>query len=70
MPSLHRKVYLMQGAVFAAPNEVLRFREGFDSLYADYWRDFVRRPEPANRASAAQMADSGADVEVTATTTR
>lgn len=70
MPSLHRKVYLMQGAVFAAPNEVLRFREGFDSLYADYWRDFVRRPEPANRASAAQMADSGADVEATATTTR
>ncbi|MFB8891846.1 hypothetical protein [Microbacterium plantarum] len=65
MPSLHRKVYLMQGAVFAAPNEMLRFREGFDSQYADYWRDFVRRPEPANRASAAQMADSGADLEAT-----
>ncbi|MCP2637940.1 hypothetical protein K0817_015415 [Microbacterium sp. HD4P20] len=63
MPSLHRKVYLMQGAIFAAPNEMLRFREGFDSEYADYWRDFVRRPEPANRASAVQMVDSGADLE-------
>lgn len=66
MPSLHRRVYLMPGAIFAAPNEMLRFREGFESQYADYWRDFVRRPEPANRASAAQMADSGADVESSA----
>ena len=66
MPSLHHKVYLMQGAIFAAPNEMLRFREGFDSEYADYWRDFVRRPEPANRSSAAQMADSGVDLAAAA----
>lgn len=68
MPSLHRNVYLMQGAIFAAPNEMLRFREGFASEYADYWRDFVRRPEPANRASAAQMTESGAEVEAAAAT--
>ncbi len=63
MPSLHSRVYLMQGAVFAAPNEMLRFREGFDSLYAKYWNNFVHRPEPANPSSAAQLPDSGADLE-------
>lgn len=67
LPSLHRKVYLMQGAIFAPPNEMLRFREGFDSDYAEYWRDFMQRPEPANRPSGTQLADAGAELEATAT---
>ncbi|TCU46899.1 hypothetical protein [Curtobacterium sp. PhB146] len=45
LPSLMLPVYLVQGAVFAEPNEMLRFREGFDSDYSLYWEGIPHRPE-------------------------
>jgi hypothetical protein len=54
LPSLDRPVYLMQGAVFAEPNEMLRFKEGFDSPYADYWAGIPHRPERGSGTSPSQ----------------
>ncbi|KQT72022.1 hypothetical protein ASG45_13670 [Microbacterium sp. Leaf436] len=54
LPSLSAPVYLMQGAVFAEPNEMLRFKEGFDSAYADYWSNFPHRPERGSGTSPGQ----------------
>ncbi|MDU0325585.1 hypothetical protein RWH43_02330 [Microbacterium sp. KSW2-21] len=54
LPSLGAPVYLMQGAVFAEPNEMLRFREGFDSAYANYWSNFPHRPERGSGTSPGQ----------------
>jgi hypothetical protein len=54
MPSLNRPIYLVQGAVFAEPNEMLRFSEGFDSPYQEYWSEYPRRPEPGNRVASSQ----------------
>lgn len=52
LPSMTKPLYLLQGAVFADPNEMLRFREGFESKFTDYWAHFPVRPEPGNRAVA------------------
>ncbi|QZQ54970.1 hypothetical protein KZI27_17130 [Curtobacterium sp. TC1] len=54
LPSLTLPVYLMQGAVFAEPNEMLRFREGFDSEYSEYWEGIPHRPEPGSPDSPSQ----------------
>jgi len=54
LPALSRPHYLVQGAVFAAPNEMLRFAEGFTSEYQDYWAKFPVRPEPGNKILASQ----------------
>ncbi|WP_454169590.1 hypothetical protein [Microbacterium paulum] len=54
LPSFGRPHYLMQGAVFARPNEMLRFSEGFDSEYQRYWANFPVRPEPGNRIVSSQ----------------
>lgn len=63
LPSLNRPTYLMQGAVFAPPNEMLRFLEGFDSDYHDYWSGYPRRPEPGNREVSDQSQNVTVPVE-------
>lgn len=68
LPGLDRPHYLVQGAVFAPPNEMLRFYQGFDSEYERYWEGFPHRPEPGNGVLADQSetlatpAESGAFV--------
>ena len=54
LPRFARPHYLMQGAVFARPNEMLRFAEGFESDYQEYWASFPVRPEPGNRVLSSQ----------------
>ncbi|THG30117.1 hypothetical protein [Naasia lichenicola] len=63
LPSLNRPHYLMQGAVFAAPNEMLRFSEGFASEYQTYWSKFPVRPEPGNRVVSTQSESLAASEE-------
>lgn len=63
LPSLDRPVYLMQGAVFAPPNEMLRFLEGFESEYRNYWRNYPRRPQPGNREVSNQSQSAAVPVE-------
>jgi hypothetical protein len=63
LPSLAVPNYLMQGAVFAPPNEMLRFREGFASDYRDYWLGYPRRPEPGTRLVSEAADSSAAPVE-------
>lgn len=46
LPSTAAEQYMMHGAVFAEPNEVLRFRLGHDSAYEDMWAAY-----PARRAA-------------------
>jgi len=58
LPSLARPVYLVQGAVFAEPNEMLRFRRAYGSDFATYWSLFPIRPEPGNRGKHAQGQDA------------
>ncbi|MFJ6077102.1 hypothetical protein ACIQC0_02205 [Pseudarthrobacter sp. NPDC092419] len=48
LPGLGRPLYLMLGAKFASPNEMLRFLEGFESEYAEYWQEFPRRAESSS----------------------
>ena len=54
LPSLAVPVYLVQGAIFAEPNEMLRGKEGFDSGYADYWTDIPYRPGRGSTGSPSQ----------------
>lgn len=63
LPSLGVPNYLMQGAVFAPPNEMLRFREGFASQYRDYWLGYPRRPEPGTRVVSEKADNLATPVE-------
>ncbi|WP_146086888.1 MULTISPECIES: hypothetical protein [unclassified Rathayibacter] len=63
LPGFRKPHYLVQGAVFAAPNEMLRFSEGFSSPYSDYWLRFPVRPEKGNRISANQSENLSSAVE-------
>lgn len=63
LPSVTKPIYLMQGAVFSAPGEMLRFSYRPESRYADLWRDFPRRPVPGNRAVAGENAPAGAAID-------
>jgi len=54
LPFLTLPVYLVQGAVFAEPNEMLRFKEGFDSEYSEYWSGIPHRPERGSSDSPSQ----------------
>jgi hypothetical protein len=54
LPSLMLPVYLVQGAVFAEPNEMLRFKEGFDSEFSEYWSGIPHRPERGSADSPSQ----------------
>lgn len=57
MPPLTGPQYLVQGAIFAAPNLMLRFRRGYESRYENYWSDYPKRREAGNRVVPSQ-ADS------------
>lgn len=50
LPGLLHDQYLVHGAVFAAPNAMLRFRRGCDSRYEDYWLSYPKRRERGNSA--------------------
>lgn len=62
LPPLTQPVYLMQGAVFAEPNEMLRFKEGFDSPYSRYWQGVPHRPERGSEKSPTQADPGSADL--------
>jgi hypothetical protein len=63
LPTLRGLQYVMPAAVFARPNEMLRFRPEFTTPYAEYWKDY---PKPRrNRGSmSATAADQGQDVGI------
>ncbi|MHA7284477.1 hypothetical protein [Arthrobacter sp. TMS2-4] len=63
LPGLTSSQYLIHGALFAPPNEMLRFVEGFESEYASYWSGYERRPEPGNRIVAGQSENLAAPME-------
>ena len=63
LPSFEQPHYLMQGAVFAHPNEMLRFTEGFSSEYADYWAKYPRRPERGNRIVPSQSESLASSID-------
>ena len=48
LPHLGGRQYLMTSAVFAEPNELLRFRVAVDSEFARLWADFPRRRKPSD----------------------
>lgn len=61
MPSLRHLQYVVPAAVFARPNEMLRFTRVFETEYADYWHDYPKRrprrqPMGAAVTSPAQVA--------------
>lgn len=53
--------YVMPAAVFARPNEMLRFRQTFATSYADHWSNYPRRRSPRGGVVGARVA-SGQDV--------
>ena len=54
LPNLTEEQYLMHSAVFAEPNEVLRFRLGHDSLYQNMWTNYPRRRTAGDSSVANQ----------------
>ncbi len=50
LPALDRPQYIVQGAVFAEPNEVLRFQRRLDSPYAIMWDNYPDRRRPRGSA--------------------
>lgn len=50
LPELEVPQYVVPGAVFAEPNEVLRFRRRLDSPYTSLWQDYPNRRRPRNSA--------------------
>jgi hypothetical protein len=58
LPPLGADQYLLHSAVFAEPNEVLRFRLGRESGYQELWSNYPRRCQQSNNAVGKQP-DSG-----------
>lgn len=50
LPDLNVPQYVVSGAVFAEPNEVLRFRRRLDSSYTQLWQGFPDRRRPRGSA--------------------
>lgn len=63
LPTLRPPQYLVQGAVFAPPNMMLRFRRGYSSRYEEYWTDYPKRREPGNRVVASQAESLSTPIE-------
>jgi len=63
LPTFSKPHYLMQGAVFASPNEMLRFSEGFESEFQTYWSRYPTRPEPGNKVLASQSESLAAQTD-------
>jgi hypothetical protein len=56
LPALETPQYVVPGAVFAEPNEVLRFRRRIDSPYTQLWSNFPMR----RRSRSSGLSQSGA----------
>lgn len=66
LPELDAPQYVAPGAVFAEPNEVLRFRRRIDSPYTQLWSDFPkRRRSRSSGLSQSGVEHPGADVRNT-----
>lgn len=50
LPELDQAQYILRGAVFAEPNEVLRFQRRLDSEYSEMWQDVPARRRPRGSA--------------------
>ncbi|MFZ4896428.1 hypothetical protein ACL9RL_18455 [Plantibacter sp. Mn2098] len=50
LPGLEEAQYILRGAVFAEPNEVLRFQRRLDSEYSQMWQDVPARRRPRGSA--------------------
>ena len=50
LPGLDEAQYILRGAVFAEPNEVLRFQRRLDSEYSEMWQDVPSRRRPRGSA--------------------
>lgn len=55
LPSLSTKQYLMHSAIFADPNEMLRFRAISDSVYQELWSNYPKRRQSTGSAIGAQF---------------
>lgn len=63
LPGFTMPQYLLHGALFAPPNEMLRFREGVESEYQKYWTGYEQRPEAGNRVLANQSENLATPME-------
>ncbi|WP_157987523.1 hypothetical protein [Jiangella endophytica] len=71
LPDLRGRQYLVHGALFAAPNEMLRFSEGFETEFQEYWQYFPRRPQPGSRVGSNESESLATPLEAgTHTTSR
>lgn len=57
LPALDAPQYVAPGAVFAEPNEVLRFRRRIDSPYTQLWSDYPKR----RRSRSSGLSQSGVE---------
>lgn len=57
MPNPMSNQLVFRCATFADSGQALRFRQGFDSSYEEYWADYPKRREPGN-AIGADKSDS------------
>lgn len=48
--------YMIPAAVFARPNEMLRFRQTFETSYAKYWSNYPKRRAPRGGVAGARVA--------------
>lgn len=66
LPELDLPQYVAPGAVFAEPNEVLRFRRRIDSPYTQLWGEYpIRRRSRSSALSQSGVEHSGAEVRNT-----
>jgi hypothetical protein len=65
LPHLSEVQYLMHSALFAEPNEVLRFRPGYDSPYEEMWVSYPRRREVRDNSVAKQSESGSGTVDAT-----
>jgi|GEM_PF-584659 len=67
MPALDASQYIVPGAIFAEPNEVLRFSRRIDSSYAQIWQGYPKRRNPRGSAlSQGNVEHPGSEVRSTA----
>lgn len=63
MPELDASQYVVPGAAFAEPNEVLRFKRRLDSSFTQMWQDYPKRRKPRGSAlSQSSVEHPGSDI--------
>jgi hypothetical protein len=67
LPPTGQPQYLMTGAVFAEPNEMLRFRPRHESEFAEMWMNFPKRRKGNIKAAESGIAGGPSDSEASAT---